>query len=575
MRNHAQALQDDSRISDWLASLLNLPRYWLRAAAYGVRLRLMLPPSELARFILAGAGVLIGNAGVVALVAKATGLPLPEMIALGLILLLLMATILVRYLGNLSRTMGIAAWSDEAAARLRRDMATGMRNDRAYAQLIRLYKPLVDAINEDSCRCRSARRIEMVEIPRTSGEIRGYAAVMVAADHRDSLESLFDLPVDDRSHQEFSNLAETRQRLIRRWRSMESQPKKVEDERGDNYCMSMLHLGGREYGGQLRITTGVASYGEIVRSCDALINEFALFAYLTGPYSTKLRRLGGVSETHATSSLNQRVRGGLRMSPGTMLRSLPWRHRAHRLSRARPRDLRRHRRSTRHGRTPGADLLLRPRDRAAGIGIAVVTLGLEDNQERVFLGIRSSRVGTYPATHHVVPAGMCNTYGTHFVPQWRKKPPPRYYLVTAMRCEFLEEWFDEEELEKNMRTDWRDRVDKTWNEKLSPARLTVPGIPKRIESSWPLRESLVVEEIALTGIAIDLLNLRPEVCAITVVDLRDDELNWEFDELGINGPLADMGEVKRTEIVQSGAAALRLAQIARERSDVGDTGELR
>jgi hypothetical protein len=116
-----------------------------------------------------------------------------------------------------------------------------------------------------------------------------------------------------------------------------------------------------------------------------------------------------------------------------------------------------------------------------------------------------------------------------------------------MRCEFLEEWLKEKELENNRRPGWRERVEKTWREKAS-----------------------AVEDLRFTGIAFDLLNLRPEVCPTAVVDTSEGELNWEFDEMGIEGPLASMGEINRTEIVQSGAAALMLAQRSRELAQAGD-----
>ena len=48
-----------------------------------------------------------------------------------------------------------------------------------------------------------------------------------------------------------------------------------------------------------------------------------------------------------------------------------------------------------------------------------------------------------------------------------------------------------------------------------------------------------------------------------MVDASDSELNWEFEEFGTERPLAEMGGIGRTQIVQSGAAALALARRAR------------
>jgi hypothetical protein len=136
---------------------------------------------------------------------------------------------------------------------------------------------------------------------------------------------------------------------------------------------------------------------------------------------------------------------------------------------------------------------------------------------------------------------MCNTYATDFEARWHGVAPPKDYLETTMRCEFLEEWFERKDLEGNKKRGWEERV----------------------KDLWALQESAVEEPFVLTGIAFDLLNLRPEICATTVVDTSEGELNWEFDKIGIEAPLAAMEKIKLTDIVQSGAAALMLAQKSR------------
>jgi len=524
-----------SHIPDWAKTVIDLPRYRLRAVEYGVRIRLAQSPprptraaTTLLRFV--GAAIATGAAILGLIKLPAGTLPFSTGVTATLVLLAigLTAILLLRNLGNLARIMDIAARSSEGAARLRRDMATGMRNDPAYDWLIELYRPIVDNINANLAAEGSARRMRIVEADGDDkGPSMAYAAVSIAAGEGDSLRSLLAEPISDEEHHRFRRLGESRQRLMRKWREMDTTRRAMEDETGDNYCMQHLTLGTGPGGDRIRIATGIATYGEIVRSCDALINEFALFAYLAGPLGRRWH-------------WSPFQRDGLAMSAAATLRCLPWRHRAHRLNRARPRDLRRHRFSHPGKLAPASGLFLHPQDRAAGIGIAVVTLDRKQGDDWAFLGIRSGQVGTYPETNHVAPAGMCNSYGTHLAPQSRGEPPPASYLETAMRCEFLEELFKEPEFENNKRPDWRERVETAWREKAS-----------------------TVEDLTLTGVAFDLLNLRPEVCATTVIDTSDGELNWEFDALGIERPLDEMGRIARTQIVQSGAAALMLAQRSR------------
>ena len=444
-----------------LVTLVDLPRYWYRAAAYGLSLRMA--QSSLNLF---GATVGVLRLALSALAASAallaavkvveSSLPFSFAVAVAAIFLgLALATIpLVRRLGNLARIMDVAARSEESAARLRRDMATGMRNDRAYGQLIDLYRPIVENISDHLAREGRSHRMEIVESDGGDpGAPSPYAAAAIAAQPGDSLHTLLAKPMSGKQHHELRRLGESRQRLMRKWREMDVSERVMEDETGDNYCLHRLSFDA-EQAEQIQITASIATYGEIVRSCDALINEFALFAYLTGTLSRRRR-------------WSPFRRGTLAISAEAMLRCLPWRHRAHRSNRARPRDLRRDRFSQPNGLSPASGLFLQPRDRAAGIGIAVVTLDRKEGGDWAFLGVRSGQVGTYPSTNHVAPAGMCNSYGTHLAPQSRGEPPPGDYLETAMRCEYLEELFKEPEFENNRRPDWSERVARAWREKAS------------------------------------------------------------------------------------------------------------
>ena len=522
-----------SKFPDWLAGFLNAPRYRLRAFSYGLRIVFARPAFELVRFAMTAAGVLMGIGFGIGKTSPHLSLATWGAIAVGIAVL---AYPVIRYLSNLSRIMSFAASSEDGAARIQRDMALGMRNDLAYGQLIELYRPVVDEVNLGLAQLGVRRRFELVEMEGEKERTERYAAACLPVEGGETLEGLFghsNRSDGKWSPERFRTVADSRQRLMGRWRerSKESMERSMEDEGGDNYCMTKLIV---EANAPLRMQVGVATYGEIVRSCDALINEFALFGYLTGPLEKRGR-------------LSALGRGPLRMSPARMLRRLPWRNRIHKESRARPLDFRLRRLLRRKSR-PAADLFLQPRDRAAGIGVAVATLDKKGREsERVYLGMRSGIVGTYPSTNHVVPAGMCNTNGTDFGPHGDRIAPGSDYLRTAMRCEFLEEWLGEKELESNRGPDWRARVSRKWE--------------KRLHSDG--RDSPLEEDMRLTGVAFDLLNLRPEVCATAVIDTSDGELNWEFDRMSMEPPLWAVGGLKRTEIVQSGAAALKLAQLSR------------
>jgi hypothetical protein len=165
---------------------------------------------------------------------------------------------------------------------------------------------------------------------------------------------------------------------------------------------------------------------------------------------------------------------------------------------------------------------------------------MPNGESHVALGIRSDLVGTYPRALHVIPAGMCNTHEMGHV-AWQLGTAPRVvhpnYLTSIMRSEFLEEWFNDEELESGRSVEWEERVARKWNGKVKE-----------------------VQTMVLTGIAYDLLNLRPEVCGVVTVDPFDGSLNSEYRPRMGDVKIALQDVAGPTEIVQSGAAAIILAQ---------------
>jgi len=189
-----------------------------------------------------------------------------------------------------------------------------------------------------------------------------------------------------------------------------------------------------------------------------------------------------------------------------------------------------------------ADIFLRPSGRAAGLGVAVVTIVRDaDKGDSAYLGERSTRVGTYPHALHIIPAGNCGAQGTEFDIVDGGGPPP-WYLRTKMESEFLEEWFNDDDLERGVIQDWAGYV----------------------AEQWSIRE-VEAEPMVLTGLSFDLLNLRPEICATvttTLETLRHTKPNYEW---ALGAPprarsLKAVGEIAPTEIVQSAAAALSLAR---------------
>jgi len=499
--------------------------YRLRAARYGSKILLKVANTGVIIGLILG---VIGAAGVIGAGLRSIGKAIsvhfrvqlphpPAMVAEGWSLvpyaagattIVVVLWYVIRYLGNLPRIMRTAASASDGAREIRKWMAEGMLNADAYVQLRRLYdEPLKDAND----RLASENWKEGFKFVQMSDPLHGshdYAAIALSLTEPTTLENL----VEDiyantpEQHQQWSQTAESRQALMRTWRGEGSpEVKRIarDDEEGENYHLQEICAKNELGSVRLSLHVGVAKYGEIIRTCDALIQEFALFAYIT----RSMR---------------------LRMRSRTFLHCLPWRLRTH--------EQEDH---------PG-DIFLRPRARAAGLGIAVATI---PHGHDVALVWRSEEVGTYPRCWHVIPAGMCNTRdteelssegGQHVVPDW--------FVRTSMRSEFMEELYRDEELEDYRLVNWQQVVDERWIEREE-------GVP-----------------IILTGLAYDLLNLRPEICGVAMVkkwagNKKSWILNWEGMKYR---PLRQAGSLEPTKIVQSGAAALYLAQ--RAMAELTNTG---
>jgi hypothetical protein len=162
-------------------------------------------------------------------------------------------------------------------------------------------------------------------------------------------------------------------------------------------------------------------------------------------------------------------------------------------------------------------------------------------------------VGTYPDVMHVVPSGMMNVHGDLRHDKDDLAALPRL----AMMSEFLEECLDIDELSGHSAVNFAQRV----AEKLDELRLTDL-------------------DPAFTGFAIDLLNLRTDVCGVLDLTGRRSLLNtfnlsWEYTHTErlsrIDISAAPLG-LRRTDFVQSGIGSIHLASLwlaAQRRSATG------
>ena len=156
--------------------------------------------------------------------------------------------------------------------------------------------------------------------------------------------------------------------------------------------------------------------------------------------------------------------------------------------------------------------------RAAGVGIAALITVVEREASgahvlNALVGMRSRSVGTYPETWHVAPAGMFNWRfgGRH--PNGSDSFPFGSYdsgdILRSVLTEYAEEAHNLNDLEDNTNRAF-------------------------LEDVAVIRDLRQVAQIEFTGIAIDLANMRPEICVLIYVsdeawhDRQDFSLNYEY-----------------------------------------------
>jgi hypothetical protein len=178
--------------------------------------------------------------------------------------------------------------------------------------------------------------------------------------------------------------------------------------------------------------------------------------------------------------------------------------------------------------------------RVAGIGVAALVCYYSENDHNLHAVIarRSSSVSTWKETWHVFPSGML---GTRFIDFDGYRSTD---VKLAMLAEFGEELCSEDALEE--RSVAREFVSEFADERLG-----------RFDS-----------ELIFTGVAFDLLNLRPEICSVILIRdpkwIRETRIipNYEIRRGTLTHPAvgtSDQAAATRflpAETVPSGAAAL-------------------
>lgn len=244
---------------------------------------------------------------------------------------------------------------------------------------------------------------------------------------------------------------------------------------GWNFCMTALR---RAKDGTLRLSARLGEYGAILDSCDALIDE----AFLT------------------PNGEPWPLRDALQVE----------------------------------------DPLADARRRAAGIGIAAVIVLADREADDIVLkalvGKRSARVGTYPNTWHVAPAGMFN---------WRFTNSARFSTAQALPDGDDHQRFgsyDPGDILRSVLTEYAEETKSIREMEANTARAY-------LDQHTVVQDLVENARIEFTGVAFDLANLRPEICVL--IYIGDPEwqatfkLNYEYGPLSAPSNSAEARKAAR------------------------------
>jgi len=198
-------------------------------------------------------------------------------------------------------------------------------------------------------------------------------------------------------------------------------------------------------------------YGNILDSSDSMINELYLQSLHDG-YSDSV-------------------------SPENKLRFLKWRNSLHKKV------------------DDPINMLTHVQGRAAGFGLAALTVINIEGKYEAIRAKRSKIVGTFQGAYHVIPAGMAN-----LDPSSDKENPyiEKGYLNIRylIEKEFVEEWFSFEEAGYI-------------NANIGQQRTIIENAVKRYLYG---ENNCYDAKVFLTGIVFDLLNYRPEICILILIN---------------------------------------------------------
>ncbi|MDQ1711197.1 MAG: hypothetical protein QOE45_647 [Frankiaceae bacterium] len=317
-------------------------------------------------------------------------------------------------------------------------------------------------------------------------------------------------------------------------------------EAGLNYVVRRLRWD--PGAGTMRVEVDRAIYGQIMRSCDYLIEEAFIAAGLCAATATPRP---------------------LPLRGTWLMRTLPGRRSLMRL---------------------GIDeLIAEPRHRAVGVGLAGVVFHREplEGEAVIYYKRRSDLVGTYPDMYHAVPTGMFNSKTRHTPPNHDERMHAGRVLLT----EFVEECkngtdlegFDEDPhwVEKlKVHVGWMLRDPESYNDRTIPPPAGTATSAQRLAALQMAEATQCAErpyddrrlQVYATGLALDLLSLRPEICCaielewglLSKIDLNEEGVG---DVLTVPSDLVrSMADLPRSgEWVRSGYAAVRIAHEAIER----------
>ncbi len=507
----------------WLAARAHGLRYRWRLARLIWRYRRASRPMELVGFLLGltGAAWVANLAGLLG--DRVLGLHPLLQGALVSAALLLAGALLAKHVLRIDRLFEYAAedTTGEKARRLRECMRDGMDADAAYNNLARVYLPKLREVNASISAQGGTRQLEMVVV---DGEPdRPFLVAVLRASTGEELSELLDPQLTVRRADREPSFADPRQGYMNRLPGRSASHLR-DDESGDNLVLEHVRYNAT---GRLRLTASVGTYGQIVRSCDSLLNEFAVFGFLCDDRRPKAP--AGAPPPPPSWSQRRPTWWGapVQLTAKQAMATLPWRRTVH----------------SWYDDGRAEDFLLHPGRRAAGLGVALTMLDEGAPGKVAFVGRRGPAVGTYPDVKHVLPAGMCNTKDDFRAVANPKVEPD--FLQYTMLTELLEERHSVAELENYRSDDWRREVRRHCQE-----------------------HGVHMQAPQFTGLAFDLLNLRPEVCGLIRVTRptgSDDgwRSNWEYidDKLLLNLDLSQVNPSldNRTNYVQSGAASLALA----------------